>query len=50
LRDSFEELLPTVTRTINLSLQTVMMPNGLKEAVLKPKIEKSSLDNELIVP
>jgi hypothetical protein len=47
LRDCIEELLPIVTRIINLSLQTAVMPNDIKEAVLKPKIKKASLDNEL---
>jgi hypothetical protein len=35
MRDCIEELLPTVTIIINLSLQTAVMPNDLKEELRK---------------
>ena len=47
LRDCIEELLPIIARIVNLSLQSAVMPHDLKEAVLKPKIKKDSLDSEL---
>ena len=47
LRDCIEELLPIITRIVNLSLQSAVMPYDLKEAVLKPKIKKDSLHSEL---
>ena len=49
LRDCIEELLPIIARIINLSLQSAVMPHDLKEAVLKPKIKKDSLDSELFL-
>ena len=48
LRDCIEELLPIITRIVNLSLQSAVMPYDLKEAVLKPMIKKDSLDSELL--
>ena len=47
LRDCIEELLPIIARIVNLSLESAVMPHDLKEAVLKPKIKKYSLDSEL---
>ena len=39
-------LLPTLTRIVNLSLQSVCMPGQLKEAMVRPKLKKESLDFE----
>ena len=39
-------LLPTLTRIINLSLQSACMPGQIKEAVVRPKLKKESLDFE----
>ena len=33
-----DELLPIITRIVNLLLQSAVMPHDLREAVLKPKI------------
>ena len=37
-------LLPTLTSIVNLSLQSACMPGQLKEAMVRPKLKKESLD------
>ena len=39
-------LLPLITKIVNLSLESAIMPNGLKMALLTPLLKKSSLDHE----
>ena len=39
-------LLPVVKRIVNLSFNEAEVPCNFKEAVLKPKLKKTSLDNE----
>ena len=39
-------LLPILTNFINMSLQSACMPAQLKEAMVKPKVKKDSLDPE----
>ena len=39
-------LLPTLTRIVNLSLQSACMPGQLKEAMVRPKLKKESLNFE----
>ena len=39
-------LLPTITKITDESLQSSCMPEKLKEAVLKPKLKKNSLEYE----
>ena len=43
-----DELLPLITKIINASLQTGVVPDQLKEAIVKPLLKKPGLDqNEL---
>ena len=37
-------LLPTLTSIVNLSLLSACMPGQLKEAMVRPKLKKESLD------
>ena len=46
LKDCFIVLLPTITRIINLSLSTGVMPDALKVAILSPMLKKSDADFE----
>ena len=41
-----KSLLPLITTIVNKSLQSGCMPGQLKEAVLKPKLKKNSLNSE----
>ena len=42
-----DDLLPIITRIINLSLESSTMPSLLKQAVLSPLLKKPMLDHEL---
>ena len=42
-----EELLPVITRIVNLSMSTCTMPENLKEAIIIPLLKKASLDPEM---
>ena len=44
LKHCFPVLLPTITRTVNLSLTTGFMPDALKIASLSPTLNKPSAD------
>ena len=46
LKGCFIVLLPTITRIINLSLSTGVMPDALKVAILSPMLKKSDADFE----
>ena len=43
LKDCIDELSPVITRIVNLSLQSAVMPHDIREAVFKPKIKKIPL-------
>ncbi len=44
VKDCLEEILPTLTRIINLSLQLGDMPLSLKHAIIKPLLKKMGLE------
>ncbi|XP_068675499.1 uncharacterized protein [Montipora foliosa] len=46
LKGCFIVLLPTITRIINLSLSTGVIPDALKVAILSPMLKKSDADFE----
>ena len=46
LRKCFHVLLPIITKIVNLSLISSVMPSSLKLAVLNPCLKKPSLDHE----
>ena len=46
LKECKSTLLPVLTSIINMSLQSAFMPAALKEAMIKPKLKKGSLDPE----
>ena len=43
----FDDLLPVITRIINLSFSSSTVPTSLKQAVLSPLLKKPLLDHEL---
>lgn len=47
LKKCVDELLPIITRIVNMSLEQGIMPSNLKEALLSPKIKKLILDCEI---
>ncbi len=44
IRDCIEEVLPLMTKIINLSLRSREMPDDLKLAIIKPLLKKLGLD------
>ena len=46
LKECKSTLLPVLTSIVNMSLQSAFMPAALKEAMIKPKLKKGSLDPE----
>lgn len=46
LKGCRELLLPVFTNIVNLSLQTAHVPSQFKDAMVRPKIKKASLDSE----
>ena len=40
-------LLPVLTKMINISIETANVPVQLKEAMIRPKLKKESLDHEV---
>ena len=44
LKECLDELLPVITRTINLSLEEGKFPSEWKGALVKPKLKKADLD------
>ena len=40
-------LLPVLTKMINMSIETAHVPVQLKEAMIRPKLKKESLDHEV---
>ncbi|KAK3754752.1 hypothetical protein QZH41_000065 [Actinostola sp. cb2023] len=46
LKNCFQILLPIVTKIVNLSLSSAVVPTSLKIAVLTPLLKKPSLDHE----
>ena len=49
LKCCFNDLLPVIVRTINLSFDEAVMPSCLKRAVVLPGLKKPLLDHELFV-
>jgi hypothetical protein len=48
VKENIDILLPTITRIVNLSLQSGVMPSNMKEALLTPLLKKSDLDPEVM--
>ena len=46
LKECKSTILPVLTNTVNMSLQSASMPAALKEAMIKPKLKKDNLDSE----
>ena len=46
LKNCIDILLPVFTKIINLSLETGSVPKSLKQAIIKPKLKKESLNHE----
>ena len=47
MKDCMDVLLPVLTKTINISIETANVPVQLKEAMIRPKPKKESLDYEV---
>ena len=47
LTECFDTLLPVITRIVNLSPTTGNVPRHFKEAMVRPKLKKDSLDHQL---
>ena len=48
LKEHFDLLLPSICRTVNLSLESGHLPSSLKSAVLTPLLKKPDLDHEVL--
>lgn len=46
LKDHIDPLLPTITKIVNLSLETSTFPVQFKSAIVKPLLKKATLDSE----
>ena len=44
VKDNLEEVLPVITKIINLSLQLGDVPKSMKHAIIKPLLKKAGLD------
>ena len=42
-KEAFMTMVPSLTTIVNLSLTTVQMPSNMKEAMIKPILNKTSL-------
>ena len=47
IKDCADVLLPVLTKMINISIETANVPVQLKEAMIRPKLKKESLDHEV---
>ena len=47
MKDCMDVLLPILTKMINISIETANVPIQLKEAMIRPKLKKESLDYEV---
>ena len=47
MKDCTDVLLPVLTKMINISIETANVPVQLKEAMIRPKLKKESLDHEV---
>ena len=47
MKDCTNVLLPVLTKMINISIETANVPVQLKEAMIRPKLKKKSLDHEV---
>jgi len=48
LKDCIVELSPVITRLFNLSLQSGVVPEAFKQAIVKPRIKKPNLDQNIL--
>ena len=48
MKDCLDELVPVITRIVNLSLENGVVPNNLKKALVTPLLKKASLDREVL--
>ena len=48
LKDCLDTLLPVITKIVNLSLSSSVMPDKLKEAILSPRLKKALMDSEIL--
>jgi len=48
MKDCVDNLLPIIATIVNLSFQEGVVPKKLKEAAVKPKLKKPSLDSEFL--
>ena len=48
LKESLTSLVPSITKIVNLSLQTSVIPGDLKQAVVIPLIKKPTLDPNVL--
>ena len=48
LKICVEELLPTITKIVNVSLSSCTLPDSMKEALVTPLLKKVSLDPEVL--
>ena len=44
VKDSLDELIPMVTILVNLSLQSVNVPDSMKQALVTPLLKKDDLE------
>ena len=47
MNDCTDVLFPVLTKMINISTETANVPVQLKEAMIRPKLKKESLDHEV---
>ena len=47
MKDCMDSLLPVLTQMINISIETANVPVQLKEAMIRPKLKKESLVDEV---
>ena len=47
MKDCMDVLLPVLTKMINISIETANVPEQLKEAMIRPKLKKESLDHKV---
>ena len=47
MKDCMDVLLPVLTKMINISIETANVPVQLKEAMIRPKLRKESLDHKV---
>ena len=48
LKECIAELVPTITDIVNMSLRDSLMPKSLKTALIRPHLEKTGLDSDIL--